>query len=415
MRIPSSRREFLRKASAGTVGVALSAASYGRVLGANDRIAIGMIGCGSRGLGAHMAGVHQHDKAQNVEFTAVADPWRPARERAAAVAKEWYGREPRAFVSYRDVVALKDVDAVMIASCDHQHTTHLEAAAKAKKDVYIEKPLAMTLESLKSACDAAKENAIVVQVGTQLRSTPAFTGCRELFKTGVLGRISRIEQCRNGARPYWYSYLKDAKEEDVDWREFLMDRPMRPFSAVQFTGWYGFREFSDGPVPGLGSHFIDLVHYITGAKFPASAVCHGGTFTWKDERGFTCPDHVQATWVYPEGFMVHYSTNFGNGSGNSFRLYGDQGVMNMLDWNKPTVSGEGAGRKGKLDKEVPVEPVPCPDHFLDWLQCLRSRRAPNASIEAGYQHGVAVIMAMRAFDTGRRQLYDPEKREIREG
>jgi len=415
MRKGASRREFLRTATAGAAGVALSAASYGRVLGANDRIAIGMIGCGSRGLGAHMAGVHKHDKEQNVEFVAVADPWRPARERAAATAKEWYGREPKQFVSYRDIVALKDVDAVMIASCDHQHTTHLEAAAKAKKDAYCEKPLAMTLESLKVACDAAKANNLVVQIGTQLRSFPSFTGCRELFKTGALGKVARIEQCRNGSRPYWYGYLKEAKEADVDWREFLMDRPMRPFSAVQFTGWYGFREFSDGPVPGLGSHFIDLVHYITGAKFPASVVCHGGTFTWKDEHGFTCPDEVQATWVYPEGFLVHYSTNFGNGGGNSFRIYGDQGVMNMMDWNKPTVSGEGAGKKGTLDKETPVAPVECPDHFLDWLQCLRSRKAPNASIEAGYQHGVAVVMAMRAFDTGRRQVYDPDKREIREG
>ncbi|HUT32293.1 MAG TPA: Gfo/Idh/MocA family oxidoreductase [Planctomycetota bacterium] len=414
-RVPS-RREFLRTASAGAAaGAALSAASYGRVLGANDRIAIGMIGCGSRGLGAHMAGVHKHDKEQNVEFVAVADPWRVARERAAAVAKEWYGREPKQFASYRDVIALKDVDAVMIASCDHQHTTHLEAAAKAKKDAYCEKPLAMTLESLKTACDAVKANNIVVQIGTQLRSFPSFTGCRELFKTGVLGKVSRIEQCRNGARPYWYGYLKDAKEADVDWREFLMDRPMRPFNPVQFTGWYGFREFSDGPVPGLGSHFIDLVHYITGAKFPTSAVCHGGTFVWKDEKGFTCPDQVEATWIYPEGFLVHYSTNFGNGSGNSLRIFGDGGVMNMVNWNAPVVSGEGASKKGKLDKETPVAPVECPDHFLDWLQCLRSRKAPNASIEAGYQHGVAVIMAMRAFDTGRRQVYDPDKREIHEG
>ncbi|MBM4041289.1 MAG: Gfo/Idh/MocA family oxidoreductase [Planctomycetes bacterium] len=409
-----SRREFLRGATTGAAGVALGAAGWGRVLGANDRIAIGMIGCGSRGVGAHMAGVHKHDKGQNVEFVAVADPWRPARERAAALAKEWYGREPKQFGSYRDVVGMKEVDAVMIASCDHQHTTHLAAAAKAKKDVYIEKPLAMTLESLKAACDAAKEAGIVVQNGTQLRSTPAFTGCRELFRTGVLGKISRIEQCRNGSRPYWYGYLKEAKEEDVDWREFLMDRPMRPFNAVQFTGWYGFREFSDGPVPGLGSHFIDLVHYITGAKFPTSVVCHGGTFIWKDEKGFTCPDHVQATWVYPEGFMVHYSTNFGNGSGNSLRIFGEHGVMNMVNWNAPTLSGEGAVKKGKLGKEAPVEPVPCPDHFLDWLQCLRSRKAPNASLDAGYQHAVAVIMAMKAFDTGRRQVYDSEKRELLE-
>jgi hypothetical protein len=113
--------------------------------------------------------------------------------------------------------------------------------------------------------------------------------------------------------------------------------------------------------------------------------------------------------------MVVYSTNFGNGGGTDFAIYGDQGTMNLQNWNAPTVSGAGAGKKGKLDKEEPVPPVPTPDHFLDWLQCLRTRKPCNAPIEAGYQHAVAVIMAMKAFDTGRRQVYDPEKRELREG
>jgi predicted dehydrogenase len=405
----------LKATSVGAAALTLSATSYERALGANERIAIGVIGCGQRGFNSHMPGVNDHSKEQNTEITAVSDPWRPRRERAAARAKEWYGRPARAFVSYRDVVALKDIDAVMIASCDHQHTVHLEAAAKAKKDIYCEKPLAMELNKLKSACDAVKASNVVVQIGTQLRSYASFTGCRKLYGSGALGTVSRIEQRRNGPRPYWYTRLEEAQEKDVDWREFLMARPMRPFDAAQFTGWYGYRDFSAGPVPGLGSHFIDLVHYITGARFPTSAVAQGGTFVWKDKYNFTCPDHVQATWIYPEGFLVTYSTNFGNGDGNSFRIYGNQGVLNMVKWDAPTVSGAGAYKKGSLDKEVPVEPVSRPDHYLDWLQCLRSRKTPNASIDAGYQHAVAVIMAMEAFDTGRRQIYDAEKREIRAG
>jgi len=409
-----SRRQFLRTASAGAA-LAVSAASYARVPGANDRLSIGIIGCGGRGVGAHMAGVHRHAKQQNLEITAVCDPWRQRRERAAALAQKWYGRPARQLVSYRDLVALEDIDAVMIASCDHQHTAHLEAAARAKKDAYVEKPLAMDMGKLKSAYDAVKANKTVVQVGTQLRSLPSMAGCRELYKSGVLGTVARIEQHRNGTRPYWYSRLARANEKDVDWGEFLMDRPTRPFNPDQFTGWYGYREFSDGPVPGFGSHFIDLVHYITGAKFPTSAVCHGGIFTWKDEHHFTCPDHVEALWVYPEGFMVDYSTNFGNSSGSSFYVFGNQGTMNLIRWNAPTVSGAGAGRRGKLGREEPVKPVPRDDHFLDWLKCIRSRKSPIASIDAGYQHAVAVIMAMRAFDTGRRQIYDPKKREIRDG
>jgi predicted dehydrogenase len=411
-----SRRKFLKTAAAGSAALALSAVSYGRVIGANDRLSIGIIGCGGRGLGSHMPDIHKHSESQNAEITAVCDPWRLRREEAAAKTKDWYGREARQFSSYRDLLALKDVDAVTIASCDHQHTTHLEAAARAGKDVYCEKPLAMDFEKLCKAYDAVKEAKIIVQIGTQLRSLPSFTGCRELYKTGILGQVSRIEQCRNGEQPYWYSYVKDVKEQDVDWKEFLMDRPARPFDPVLYSGWYGYREFSDGPVPGLGSHFIDLVHYITGAQFPTSCVCLGGTFTWKDEHKFTCPDHVQALWIYPEGFMVSYSTNFGNGSGNSFKIFGDEGVLDMVDWMAPVLSAEGGGkRKGKIRGKNPVQEVQRPDHFLDWLQCIRSRQTPNASIEAGYQHAVACIMAVRAFDSGKRMIYDHAKRQIREG
>jgi len=412
-----SRRGFLKTATAGGAAFALSAASYSRVLGANDRISIAQIGCGGRGIGAHMTGVHQHQDTQNFEITAVCDPWRIRREMAAAKAKQWYGREARKFSSYRDVMALKDVDAVMIASCDHQHTTHLEAAAKAGKDAYCEKPLARRLDRLIKACDAVKEAKIVVQIGTQLRSYPTFTGCRELYKTGILGTVGRIEQCRNSERPYWYGYVKDVKAEDVDWDEFLMDRPKRPFDPVLYSGWYGYRDFSDGPVPGLASHFIDLVHYITGAKFPTSSVCMGGTFTWKDEHNFTCPDHVQALWIYPEGFMVSYSTNFGNGSGNNFKIFGDAGVIDMVNWNAPILTAEGANskKKGPIRGKNPVKEVKRPEHFLDWLQCLRTRKTPNASIDAGYQHAVAVIMAMQSYDTGLRMIYDHDKREIRPG
>ena len=412
-----SRRKFLKTATAGGAALALSAASYARVLGANDRISIGQIGCGSRGIDAHMAGIHAHQDTQNFEITAVCDPWRLRQEEAAAKAKEWYGREARKFSSYRDLVALKDVDAVMIASPDHMHTTHLEAVAKAGKDAYCEKPLAMTLESLKKACDAVKEAKIVVQIGTQLRSFPTFTGCRELYKTGILGKVGRIEQCRNSERPYWYGYVKDVKAEDVDWKEFLGDRPMRKFDPVLYSGWYGYREFSDGPVGGFASHYIDLVHYITGAKFPTSSVCLGGTFTWKDENNFTCPDHVQAMWIYPEGFMVSYSTNCGNGSGNSFKIFGDQGELDMVNWNAPFLTAEGANskKKGPIRGKNPVKEVDCPEHFLNWLQCLRTRKTPNASIDAGYQHAVAVIMAMQSYDAGQRMVYDATTREIRPG
>jgi len=413
----SSRRQFLATASAGAA-LALSATSYARVMGANERIAIGLVGCGGRGYDAHMPGVHAHDKQQNVEFTAVADPWRIRRERAAARCQEWYGRPARQFASYRAIMELKDIDAVMIASCDHHHAAHLEAAARAKKDAYCEKPLAMDMKSLNRCCDAVREAGIVVQMGTQVRSFSTSTGCRDLFRTGVIGKVTRVEQCRNGTKPYWHSWMERAepiKEEDVDWKEFLMNRPMRPFDGKLLTGWYGYREFSDGPLANLACHFIDLYNYIVGTTLPASCVAQGGTFVWKDDNHFTCPDHCQAVWTYGEGFLVSYSTSFGNGSGNVFKIYGDQGVIDLTNWTGPSYSAAGAIKPSNAPaKETPVKPTETPDHFLDWLQCLRSRKTTNAPIEAGYHHCVPALMAVRAMDTGRRQVYDAASREIRD-
>ena len=302
-------------------------------MNANERIRLAQIGCGGRGIGAHMMGVHKHDKAQNVEYVAVSDPWRVAREEAAAHCKEWYGRDVKQFVSYRDIMACEDVDAVLIASPDHHHSTQLEAAAKTKKHVYVEKPMARSMPELLRAVDAVKAAGVVVQVGTQIRSLPTSTGCRELWKSGVLGKASRIEQCRNGERPYWYGFLKDIKKEDIDWNEFLLDAPQRPFDAGVYSGWYGYLDYTDGPVANLGCHFIDLYNYITGVQFPASCVCNGGVFTWKDEHNFTCPDHVEALWVYPEGLMVAYSSNFGNGGGNRHRYFCEKGQLILDNWS----------------------------------------------------------------------------------
>ncbi|MCX7886189.1 MAG: Gfo/Idh/MocA family oxidoreductase, partial [Verrucomicrobiae bacterium] len=248
----------------------LTAAQWKRSIGANDRIRIALIGCGGRGRHALMTGVHKHDRAMNAEFVAVADPWRIAREEAAAMCKEWYGANVKQFVSYRDVLSMKDVDAVMIASPDHHHAMQLEAAARAGKHVYVEKPMARNMTELIRAVDAAKAAGIVVQVGTQIRSLPTSTGCRELWQSGILGKASRIEQCRNAERPYWYGYVrahlpkgKEIRKEDIAWDEFLINAPKRPFDPEVFVGWYGYLDYSDGPVANLGCHFIDLMHYIT--------------------------------------------------------------------------------------------------------------------------------------------------------
>ncbi|MGC8739068.1 MAG: Gfo/Idh/MocA family protein [Candidatus Hydrogenedens sp.] len=410
-----TRREFLKTASLSTA-VTLSALTYSRIAGANDRITIGMIGCGGRSHD-HFKQISAYKDKENVEIIAVCDPWKEKREKMAKMVKDVYGKDPQQFESYQDLLSKAKVDAVVIASADHVHARQLEATAKMKKHAYCEKPLANHMKELISAYDAVKDNKVIVQIGTQLRSYPSFTGARESYKSGILGKVSRVEQCRNGNKPYWYSKIvTDLNPADVNWKEFTAGVTDKPFNPVLCSAWYGYRDFSDGPIPQWGSHFIDLVHYITGAQFPESAVCSGDIYTWKDEYNFSCPDHIQVLWKYPEGFMVSYSTNFGNGAGNSFKIFGNQGLMDLQDWNNPVLLPDGAFTKtDALKEKKEIEPIERPDHILDWLQCMRNGNEPNANIDAGYQHAVACIMAMIAYDTGKRQIYDHTKRVIQEG
>jgi len=418
MKHQMTRRNLLKiVGSAATTSVlplSVSAATQRRSVGANDRIRIGMIGCGDRGRNAHMKGIYKHVKETNFEIVALADPWRVARETANDMVKEWFGREAQQCVSYRQLLELKDIDAVMIASCDLHHTAHLEASARAGKHIYCEKPIAVEFPDLVRAVDAVKEAGTVVQVGTQIRSLPSIVGARDLFRTGIFGKLSRVEECRNAERPYWYHYLKDVREEDVDWKEFLHGLPQRPFRSDIYSGWYGHYDFSRGPIPNLGAHFIDLMNFITGATFPTSCVCLGYiNETWKDEHNFTNPNVIQATWTYPEGFLVSSSNNLANGAGCIRKLYGDKGSLDISNWSKPTYDCEGAPRRdGTIRGKNEVTPTEHPDHFLNWLQCVRSCEKPNAPIDAGYQHAVPVIMAMKSFESGRKTMYDPIKREI---
>ncbi|MCX6638020.1 MAG: Gfo/Idh/MocA family oxidoreductase, partial [Acidobacteria bacterium] len=267
---PMTRREF---AAAAVVAVPA------RVPGANDRIGIGMIGCGRRGL---LKEVLEFARETNVEVVAVCDTWKQPREEAVAQVRAALGRAPEAFVHYRDLLAAKGVDAVVIGTPDHQHCTQLTAAAREGKDAYVEKPLAMDMKELTLAVDTVKKLNRIVQCGTQIRSFPPSVSARAFVTSGGLGKLLKVEQSRNGYKPYWVSYA-DRKIEaaDVDWKAFLMHRRPRPFDAEQYAGWYGYREFSRGPHTNLMVHFIDLVHFITGAQTPRRVVTLGGTYRWK--------------------------------------------------------------------------------------------------------------------------------------
>ena len=415
---PKSRREFLASiTAAGAVSLVaprgVDARTVRRSFGANDRIRIGVIGCGNRGIDTEMASVRDHAKEENLEVIAVYDPWRLARENAAAKAKEWFGTDAKQCRSVDELLGLADVDAVFISAPDHWHATYLEAVTKAGKHVYVEKPMAIEIGELNRAYAAAKASGVVIQVGTQLRSTAVAMGCRELVKSGKLGKLSRIEQVRNGDRPYWYEHLNpDVRAEDLDWEAFAKGRTTKAFDPILYSAWYGYWEFSQGPVPQWAVHFLDTAHFIAGLGIPESCVCLGGVYTWKDEHAFTAPDQVQALWQYPEGLMISYTTNFGNSAGDMIRYCGDKGTL-KLGWEDATYSADGGiHRDGSIRGENKVEPIEQTDHWVNWYRCMRDGTTPNASLDAGYQHSIASIMATMSYEHGRRTRFDAATRTI---
>jgi len=416
MQSPASRRQFLKTASAGAA-MAFTATKLRQDRGSERADLAGPHRLRRSRLRCHMKGVHPHDKEQNVEFTAVSDPWKQRRERAAARAQEWYGRPARQFVSYRDIVALKDIrrgDDRLVRSPTlpapggrHQGQ---EGRLRGETAGYEHGDAQPRLRP-------GQGQLQVVQMGTQGRSYPTSAGCRKLFQSGAIGKVTRIEQCRNGGKPYWYSWMERAepvKAEDVDWKEFLMDRPMRPFDAKLLTGWYGFREFTDGPIANLGCHFIAMNNFVVGSTLPLSCVAQGGTFTWKDQ-GFTCPDHCEAVWVYPEGYLVHYSTNFGNSSGSVTKIYGDEGTIDLGKWQAPTYSSAGAIKPSKAPK-VDTPSSRSNVRTTSWTgcsACARERR-PSRRSRPATTIASRCSWAPAPWTTGKRQIFDPQKRDIRE-
>jgi len=430
-RKPINRRSFLGQAGAVAIGAGAlggTALSYGRILGANDRISLGHVGVGRRGteLGEIVARL----KAKNVEMTAVCDLWKVNREAAVGRAAAAYGRAPRAFQYMQELLALKDVDAVLVSTADFQHATHLKLVAEAGKDCYCEKPMANDLAEAKAAREAVLSKPLIVQVGTQHRSEPYQNAAHDFIKTGALGDVTKVEIVWNYHGPRWRGRpeVSQLKEQDTDWRRWLLGKPFRPFDPRMYFEFRLYKDFSSGIPDQWMSHGIDLVHYFLDDSFPRSVVASGGVFAWKDGR--ENPDTFQALLEYPKGFLVSYSTSFGNDSDSFTRIMGKAATLINL-------GGEGSPRwkwveeKGTHEDDPNVKraeryiTVPGDDrippaamgdddtsHMSNWLECLRSRKAPNATVHHGFAHSVACIMAARACREGRKVYWDPRTESI---
>jgi predicted dehydrogenase len=425
------RRSFLNTAAGALAGSAFAstALSYDRIIGANDRIALGHIGVGNRGTGLHMIASRLKGK-HNVETVAVCDLWKNNRERAVANTERYYGRAPRAFQHVEELLALGDVDAVLIATPEHSHSPILQAAAEAGKDAYCEKPMGNVLEEVKAARDAVKERKLVVQVGTQHRSEPYQLAAREVVRSGALGDVSKYEIVWNYNGPRWRGRpeVKQIREQDTDWKKWLVGKPYRPFDPQLYFEFRLYRDFSAGIADQWMSHGIDLVHFFMNEQPPRSIMAHGGVHAWHDGR--ENPDTFQALVEYPS-FLVSYSTSFGNDSDSFSRIMGKKATL-------VNIGGEGSPRWKLVDEKgnhednptiqraerwvtLPGDDKPGPinigdedlSHMSNWFECLRSRNTnTNATVDNGFLHSVACIMAAQSYWQGKRLYYDARSEQI---
>ncbi|MFP4057545.1 MAG: Gfo/Idh/MocA family protein [Candidatus Brocadiia bacterium] len=410
---PLSRRSFLRQGSA--TAALLGAGALASAQGANDRLAIGCVGCGGRGS-ALMRQVMSLAEKHNAAITAVCDVWQVNLRRAATRVEQAFGEAPRTFTRFPELTALDDLDAVIVATPDYAHTPVMISALENDKDVYVEKPMSMEIPLANKALDLARERKRVVQVGTQRRSEGRWRNAHEELKSGVLGPISRVDSANHFvSHARWARGYKHVKEEDVDWEAFLFNRPKRPFDPKLLMRWHLFKEFTNG-LSGLWmAHLVDACHMVMGASTPRSAAAHGGTYVHIEDRQHCDVFHALLAYppndLAPNGFLYNWAMSITNGVGTHYTVHGTQGTLDMYSL---TLSPSGGPKGSKVEKRK-IPGGPNQNHMENWLECIRSRQRPNADIQFGHQHAVATIMAAAARHQGRRMVYDPEKREMTAG
>jgi predicted dehydrogenase len=277
-----NRRDFLKLGTAALAATAVpwSASSYAAIVGANDRVRVGLIGPGDRAKGALVPAFLDHAKELNFEFVAVSDIWNRRREEGAAFIQKKCGGGTIAAVRNNDeLYARNDIDAVIIATADFQHATHGVEAVHAGRDAYVEKPTAHTMEDARNFRDAVKKTGKVVAVGTQRRSTPSYQKAYEYIQSGKFGEIVAVEMTWNVNQPgRWRrpDVVPLLKEQDTDWKRYLINRPYEPFDARKYLEFRTFWPYSSGIPDQWLVHQIDTVHWFTGYPHPRSVVANGG-------------------------------------------------------------------------------------------------------------------------------------------
>ena len=444
----NSRRKFISQSAQAVAGtymgsLAFSASSYARIMGANDRVRVGVVGFSDRHKSSHIPPFMQFYKDMNFDIVAVSDIWKKRREEGAAFLKDKMGHDITAFRNNDELYASRSVDAVFISTADFQHALHTIEAVKAGVDVYCEKPFAETMEDNRAALKAVKASKSIVSIGSQRRSGPNYMAAADFIQSGKFGPITMVELTWNVNQPgRWRrpALVAQCREEDLDWKRYLMNRPYEKFDPRKYLEYRLFWPYSSG-LPGQWmSHQIDTVHWFSGYNHPRSVTANGGIYMWKDGRRNW--DTITAVFDYgptndsTTGFQVVFGSRMHNGEDKPGEIYYSNGGELNLITNKVSPKG---GLKANYAEAMNMKPNLLPElnlterivkvesgantggdelttaHVKNWMECIRSRKQTNAPVEVGYYHSIANIMTNAAARTGEKVTFDEKTQEVMAG
>jgi predicted dehydrogenase len=427
-----TRRDFIKQVGAGAAVVAAASAAprasvlpaRSRIIGANDRINVGFVGCGGR-MRAHIAHIVRRatDKG-DVQAIAVNDIWdkrkQQARERAGVDEKSVHH-------DYRELCARSDIDVVVISSPDHWHFDHAMAALRQGKDVYLEKPMTYTVKEAKEIVDAVKAGGRVLQVGSQYCSLDHFWKAKKAVDDGLLGQVvwtsggfGRNSSARGGE---WnYAIDPDATEKSLDWKAFLGSAPKRSFEPARYFRWRKYWDYSGGIATDLFYHTVSPLLLVTGAEFPVRVSAAGGIYVQKDRE---VPDTFFMNVDYP-ALTIQLACSVTSGVGAPLVIHGSEATLFVAQDSEafdnttmeivPDRDYKDAFVKktGSETLKIEVQPFvrgqhPHMDNFLD---SVRSRKDPNLPAELGYKAMAAIGMGVQSYREGKVLQFDKDRHRV---
>lgn len=380
-------------------GAAMTALSYSRIMGANDRIGLGVIGTGGRGT--YVMSLFQ--KNSDVEVRALCDVF-PARFREAL------SRAPgaRTFGIHQKLLELPEVDAVLIGSPDHWHKDHAIDAMNAGKDVYSEKPMCRTRAEAPPMLKAARSTGRILQIGLQQRSGPIYLEPLEKFvRSGAIGKIGHIDAIWHGGIISPLPTEPAQKPEGLDWLRFLGPVSYRDWNPGQYLDFRAFLDFNGGKMTDFGHHWMDVVHMYMGERAPNSVVFAGGNY-YDQHDGRTAPDTCNALFEY-DGFSVLFQSNaYAVAPEYGIAFYGDKGKL-FVNRNRYEFTPAGKNATPVVQR-MPGDITS--NHVRNFLDCCQSRKRPNADAALAAVSILPPLLAVQSYEEQRRLRFDPVRLEV---